>query len=111
MKNIQVIDGAANATFSIFQATEEEFAAIFPGGREMEIVDDFFERVGEEEAVKVLTPLWQRPILKRNAMGIHGTLFYGAEERRSFLPMSKRESDWDERYVNEAQRLLFRKSR
>lgn len=36
MKNIQIIDGAANATFSVFQATEEEYAAIFPDRRDME---------------------------------------------------------------------------
>jgi|GEM_PF-2911166 len=31
MKNIQVIDGAQNCTFSIFQATREEFSLLFPG--------------------------------------------------------------------------------
>ena len=31
MKNIQIIDGADSATLSIFQATNEEFAQIFPG--------------------------------------------------------------------------------
>jgi len=36
MKNIQVFDGAENAAFSIFQATDEEFEAIFPDGRDME---------------------------------------------------------------------------
>ena len=30
MKNIQIIDGADNCTFSIFQATDEEFSLIFP---------------------------------------------------------------------------------
>ena len=50
MKNIQVIDGAANATFSIFQATEDEFAVIFPDWRELEIANEFIERVGQEEA-------------------------------------------------------------
>jgi hypothetical protein len=30
MKNIQIIDGAANCTFSIFQATEAEFSLLFP---------------------------------------------------------------------------------
>ena len=30
MKNIQIIDGALNATFSVFQAAAEAFAAIFP---------------------------------------------------------------------------------
>lgn len=30
MKNIQVIDGALNCTFSIFQATDGEFRLLFP---------------------------------------------------------------------------------
>jgi hypothetical protein len=111
MKNIQIIDGAVNATFSIFQATEEEFLVIFPDGRDIEVVDDLFDRVGEAEASRLLAPLWQRPILKRDALGIHGTLYFGAEERREFLPDSRREVDWDESCVNEAQRELFRAHR
>jgi hypothetical protein len=111
MKNIQIIDGAANATFSIFQATDEEFASIFPEGRDIEIADELIERLGDAEAERVLSALWERPILKREADGIHGTLFYDADERREFLPKSKREVDWDERYVNEAQRTLFRQHR
>jgi hypothetical protein len=111
MKNVQIIDGAVNATFSIFQATDEEFSIIFPDGRDIEVADDLFERMGEFEASKVLEQLWQRPILKREAMGIHGTLFFDADDRRDFLPPSRRELDWDESYVNEAQRTLFRKHR
>lgn len=111
MKNIQIIDGAANATFSIFQAAEDEFATIFPNGSDMEIADDLVERVGEDEASRVLEALWQRPILKRDAMGIHGTLLYDGDDRREFLPSSRREVDWDERFVNEAQRKLFRAHR
>jgi hypothetical protein len=57
MKNIQIIDGAVNATFSVFQATEEEFAIIFPDGRDMELAEDLIERIGEEAACSVLTPL------------------------------------------------------
>lgn len=108
MKNVQIIDGAINATFSIFQATDEEFSVIFPNGRDIEVADDLVERVGEVEASSVLAPLWRRPILKRDAMGIHGTLYYGARERREFLPPSRREVDWDESYLNDAQRTLFR---
>ena len=107
MKNVQIIDSASNATFSIFQATEDEFAAMFPNGREMEIADDLIGRLGEQEANRVLSGLWERPILKRDVAGIHGTLFYDADERREFLPSSMREVDWDERYINEAQRRLF----
>jgi hypothetical protein len=111
LKNIQIIDGALNATFSLFQATPAEFAAIFPGGRDMELIEDFIERVGEREAGDVLSPIWERPILKRDAQGIDGTLFYGWGDRRAFLPFTKREVDWDDGAINEAQRRLFRSHR
>jgi hypothetical protein len=111
MKNIQIIDGALNTTFSIFQASEEEFAAIFPDGRDIDTIEDVIERLGAEEVDRVIGPIWARPILKSEAMGIHGTLIYEGEERRRFLPATRREVDWDERYINEAQRQLFRKHR
>lgn len=70
LKNIQIIDGALNATFSVFQATEEEFAAIFPAeGQDMELIEDFVRAVGEEQAGRILWPVWERPILKRDARG------------------------------------------
>lgn len=109
MRNIQIIDGANNATFSIFQATDDEFAAIFPDGRDMELVEDLCERLGEEEAGRVLTPIWSRPILKRDAVGLHGTLFYDNEDRH--IPLTKREVDWDELSINQAQRELFSRHR
>lgn len=111
MKNVQIIDDAVNATFSIFQTTDEDFAVIFPEGRDIELADELVERVGEEEASRILSLLWERPILKRDAMGVHGTLFYDADERREFLPQTRREVDWDERFVNGAQRTLFRQQR
>ena len=111
MKNIQIIDGADNATFSVFQATEEEFVAIFPNGRDMELAEDLFERLGEDAARAVTEPLWVRPILKRDAMGIHGTLFYGNERRRKYIPPSKREVDFDDHSINQHQRELFARNR
>ncbi len=48
MKNIQVIDGADNSTYSIFAATEDEFEIIFPVGTDIEFIEDFVDRVGEE---------------------------------------------------------------
>ncbi|MEZ2329514.1 hypothetical protein AB6802_07305 [Mesorhizobium sp. RCC_202] len=109
MKNIQIIDGALNATFSVFQATDEEFGLIFPGDRDMELAEDLFERLGDEEANRVLIPLWTRPVLKRDALGIHETLFYNNEGRR--IPKSKREVDWDDGAINQAQRELFLRHR
>lgn len=111
MKNIQIIDGATNATFSVFQATDEEFAAIFPDERDLELIEDLIERIGEEAAGSALTSIWRRPILKRDALGIHGTLFYDNEYRRHHIPPSKREVDWADDSVNQAQRDLFAKHR
>jgi len=111
MKTIQIIDGATNATYSLFQATEEEFDAIFPDEQDMELIEDLIERLGETAVALVLASVWQRPILKRDAVGIHGTLFYDNEHRRKHMPASKREIDWDDRSINQAQRDLFARYR
>ncbi len=109
MKNVQVIDGATNAKFSLFQATDEEFAAIFPDGRDMELIEHLFERLGEDDATRVLERVWTRPVLKRDAVGLHGTLFYDNAHRE--IPASKREVDCDDRGINPAQRELFSRHR
>lgn len=110
MKNIQIIDGAVNATFSVFQATAEEFEAIFPDGRDMELVEDLIDRLGEDAVGAVLAPLWP-PDPQADALGIHGTLFYDNEDRRAHIPPSKREVDRDGGSVNQAQRALFAEHR
>jgi len=112
LKNIQIIDGADNATFSVFQATDDEFALIFPGeGQDIEVIEDLIARAGDLAAGNILAPIWERPILKRDALGVHGTLFYDYSERRRHLPPSKREVDLDERAINQAQRELFKRLR
>jgi hypothetical protein len=39
MKNIQIIDGAENSVYDIFQATEDEFAVIFPTRKDEEAIN------------------------------------------------------------------------
>jgi hypothetical protein len=112
LRNIQIIDRAVNATFSVFQATEDEFLAIFPAvGQDMEFIEDFVGRRGGEQSERILRPIWERPVLKRDAQGIHGTLYYGYEDRRHYLSATKREVDWDDHAINSAQRLLFTSKR
>jgi hypothetical protein len=109
VKNIQIIDDAENCTFSLFQATEDEFLLIFPEqGQDIEFSDDLFHRIGESS--RILDDLWERPIRKPDANGIHGTLFYGFRERRHLFPNTKREEDWDSASLNFAQRRLYRKT-
>jgi hypothetical protein len=110
VKNIQVIDGANNATFNIFQATDKEFAYIFPGlGQDIEVVEEYVSRVGEEAAKKTLSKLWGRPIYKHDVRGIHGTLYYDWKEKAEYLPKSRREIDRDG--VNESERALYARVR
>ncbi|WP_377830404.1 hypothetical protein ACFKHW_18620 [Bradyrhizobium lupini] len=62
MKNIQIIDRAVNATFSLFQATDDEFAAIFPGpGQDMELIEDFTERLGKSRLCEYCRPYGGAP--------------------------------------------------
>jgi hypothetical protein len=108
MKNVQVIDGGQNCTFSIFQATDEEFLQIFPGsGQDIEFIEDVINRLGKAATQALLTPFWKRPILKPCANGIHGTLFYQFKSKRKYFAASKRERDIDRRYINQSQRDMY----
>jgi hypothetical protein len=109
LRAIQVIDGAQNCTFSLFLATDEEFAAIFPGeGQDIEFAEDLEERL--RESLVDISGLWQRPVRKPDANGIHGTLFYEFADRRRHFPATKRERDWKAPALNEAQRRLVSRS-
>ena len=112
MKNVQVIDGADNATFSIFRATEDEFANLFPNpGQDIEFVEDFFARHYEPNAAAILRELWLRPVHKSKALGIDGTLFYDHAGKRHHLPANKREIDRAPSQINPAQRELYARLR
>lgn len=107
MKNIQIIDGALNCTFSLFQATEEEFAVLFPEPRQdIQYAEDLTFLPRQEEVEAALRRIWDRPIRKQDALGIHGTLFYELERYKAYY-RAKREDAIDPSAVNQAQRRLF----
>jgi hypothetical protein len=89
MKNIQAIDGANNATFSIFQATDEEFALLFPAGTDIAFREDIEERLTEQQIYDVFNALWSRPVDKKTVQGIHGTYFVDLDQRKVFFPTRK----------------------
>jgi hypothetical protein len=92
MKNIQVIDGAANCTYSLFAATDREFSELFPGEADVEFSEDVYRRLGKARWSGIMAAIWRRPVGKRVAQGIHGTLFFGMQERKRFYP-TRRESE------------------
>ena len=107
MKNIQVIDSAENCTFSIFQATDEEFAVLFPGPeQDIQFAVYLDASHSRDAAACALANIWERPVRKRDAQGIHGTLFYGLLRFKE-LYRENREDGIDPSAVNSAQRRLF----
>ena len=90
MKNIQIIDGADNCSYSLYSATDEEFLFLFPEeGQDIEFIEDVVDRSSEEKIEEVLVPLWNRPVDKASAQGIHGTLFYQLRWKKKFYPTKK----------------------
>jgi hypothetical protein len=107
MKNIQVIDGAENCTFSVFQATEEEFILLFPEpNQDIQYAEDLFKLPTKDEISAALNRIWERPIRKQDAHGINGTLFYQLERYKKWYH-ENREAAIDPSAINSAQRRLF----
>jgi hypothetical protein len=91
MKNIQVIDGAVNCVYDIFQATDEEFGAIFPEGEDVAFIDEVYARGSEELLDRAFNAIWGRRVAKSEARGIHGLLFYELENKKVYYPTRRDE--------------------
>ncbi|MDP1778332.1 MAG: hypothetical protein Q8K90_06955 [Brevundimonas sp.] len=108
MRNIMVVDGALNATFSVFQATKAEFDQIFPvPGQDIAFIEEVIAALGDLATGEIMAPIWERPILRRDVEGLHGLLIYEKSERMPFYPASRREADHEDAALNPAQRALF----
>jgi len=86
INNIQVFDGALNAVYDIFEATDDEFAMIFPAGQDVAFIDEVMARRSRQELDEAFTRIWQRRIKKSEAVGIHGLLFYELEHNKVYYP-------------------------
>ena len=95
MKNIQIFDGADNAVYDIFAATDEEFALIFPNDTNVAFIDEVYQQQPSKALDAAFTEIWQRRVPKRQAMGIHGVLFYQCEHKKVYYPTRR-----DEEAVN-----------
>jgi len=95
VKNIQVFDGADNAVYDIFSATDEEFALIFPNDTDVAFIDEVYQQQSPQALNEAFTGIWKRRLPKRQAMGIHGMLFYGCEHKKVYYPTRR-----DEEAVN-----------
>ena len=95
MKNIQVIDGAENCVYDIFQALDEEFSLIFSDGRDIAFIDEVYASGDPFALNAAFSRIWRRRVRKSDANGIHGLLFYELPEKKIYYPSRK-----DEEAVN-----------
>ena len=64
MKNILVITGAQNCSYSIFSITDDAFKKIFPNNQDIEFFEDLMDRLGKKTVDDLLVPAWDNRIEK-----------------------------------------------
>lgn len=93
MKTILVVDGADNCAYDCFLADEALFQAIFPGkDQDIEFIEDFLERETGNKSESSFAEMWNRPVRKKEIVGIDGILFYELLHKKEFYP-NKQDSD------------------
>ena len=95
MKNIMVIDGAENSVYDVFSVSDDDVALIFPGGTDIAFIEDVERRTDADAVFEALKRSWPHRIPKREAMGIHGIVFYALYVKRKYYPTLR-----DEEAVN-----------
>ena len=91
LKNVLIIDGAENCIYDIFSFSEEQFAIIFTSGTDVAFIDEVEANNSEETINKAFAGVWNRRVPKREVVGIHGTIFYNLEKKKSYYPTRKDE--------------------
>ena len=86
MKNIMVIDGAENCVYDIFATPDDDFALIFPEGMDIAFIEDIERRVDADLVFEALKRTWPNRIAKREAVGVHGIVFYQLYAKRKYYP-------------------------
>jgi hypothetical protein len=90
MKNIQVIDGAENCVYDIFQASDEEFSPIFCDGRDIAFIDEVYESGGPLRIERGIQPdLAQTNQEERHERNPRTAVLSAAGEE-DLLPVAKR---------------------
>ena len=84
MKNIQIIDDAINCVYDIFAATDKEFEEIFGAESDIAFIDEIYENGDKHQLDDIFTRIWQRRVVKVEANGIHGIIFYELKEKKIF---------------------------
>ena len=96
MKNIQLIEPAENCVYALYSCSDEHFNVFFPlENQDVEFAEEVCARVSQQKADEIFGALYGSPIDKKEAVGIHGTLFLQLGLRKKHYP-NKSEQDIEE---------------
>ena len=92
MKNIQIVDGAVNSTFEIYEVSDELFQLMFPDNADVAFLSDVeqvFQRINDDQMWGLI---YKNKVNKKHVLGIHGTLHLtGSYCRKECFPTQKEE--------------------
>ncbi len=108
MKNFQVIDGALNSTFEVFQVSDNLFEVMFPNGTDVAFIADVEKRFKEQGADEsIWNQVYRRRVDKKKLKGIHGTLhLIGSPCYKDFFP-TRKEADVKQEFRRSAALVEF----
>ncbi|MEI2456959.1 MULTISPECIES: hypothetical protein [Lysobacter] len=86
MKYVQVVDSAINCTYDVFAVEDADFDLLYPPGQNVAFIDEVLARHPPRALEPVFERLWRNRVPKREAMGLHGLLFYDMEHKKPFYP-------------------------
>jgi hypothetical protein len=92
-RNVMVVDGAENCAYDIYATSEEDFGIFFPApDQDIAFIDEIVTGASSSDATVALARLWDHRVEKRNAVGIHGTIFFELQNKKQFYP-NRKDSD------------------
>ncbi len=90
MKNIQIIDGATNSVFEIYEIPDELFRSMFPDNNDVAFLDDVGQILQEIGGDQVWNLVYKKRVDKKQVSGIHGTLHLtGSYCKKEYFPTRK----------------------
>ena len=92
MKNIQIIDGATNSVFEIYEVDDITFGKIFSNEKDVVFLSDLLQYLDYDKPEN--EAFWQKVYScrkdKKTVNGIHGTLHLeGSNGKKKFFPDGK----------------------
>ena len=70
MKNIQIIDGARNSVFEVYEVDDLTFEKLFPNGNDIAFIEDFAAFTDDDW---IRFNIYSNRKDKKSILGIHGT--------------------------------------